>query len=60
MEAVVTPLFTNNAEGSQDENAKLPLLIEDLRLKTISTTPNPHISKKYAPQKCHKMRGRMP
>ena len=26
-------------------------------MKTILTTPTPHISKKYAPKICHKMRG---
>ena len=28
-------------------------------MKIILTTPTPHISKKYAPKICHKMRGRM-
>ena len=28
-------------------------------LKIILTTPTPHISKKYDPEICHKMRGRM-
>ena len=28
-------------------------------LKTILTTPTPHMSKKYDPKICHKMRGRM-
>ena len=30
-----------------------------LQLKIILTTPTPHISKKYDPKICHKMRGRM-
>ena len=36
-----------------------PLLVFADLLKTILTTPTTHISKKYAPKLCHKMRGRM-
>ena len=32
--------------------------IQGHQLKIILTTPTPHISKKYAPEICHKMRGR--
>ena len=37
----------------------LGALFLHLTMTTILTTPTPHISKKYAPKRCHKMRGRM-